>query len=523
MAPYRFGLLVVLLTLILGVFSYSPTGQAAPATGPGIGLTVTVGLDPHSCSDTPELSVAPGTVVTYCYTVTNNTGAKLTAHDLGDTVLGTILLDYGYGLDVGASLAITTTAVVNTTTTNIGTWRATSPISYTVTSFPACGTYPDITATGTPLNLLDDGVVDVALPGSFPFYDTYLTSISVSNNGVVTTPGGVLPFTNEPFPNATYRRVIAPYWDDLDEETGNVYVGSWVQVVNSEKDAQNFLPPGATEQQGPFTYFVVEWYERSHYPGPSASGATFMLAMIYPGQGFDGYMFTCYVDTDFGDPLYNSGASATTGINQNGVNAHPYSFDTPDAIFNGGGMRFDNTGIPQVFTATDSATVTVIAPEIEINPTFFEAVHNPAPQSTSQTLTIQNVGNAPLDWNLTEAIGSCGKKANIVWLTPSPTGGSLDQMESINVTVGFDSTGLPDGAYNALLCLSSNDVDENLIPISVQLAVTNPGPTPTPPASTPTVTNTPPPNATLTPTVMVTPTPTGPLNFHLYLPITRRR
>lgn len=516
MVYHRLGFFLLLLLLLGGEIAYTATGKAASVMGPGITLSTTVGTDPHSCSDTQEITVSPGTAVTYCYTVTNNTGVKLSAHNLSDSVWGTLLFDYGYALNTGESLAITSTVAVTATTSNTATWRATSPMGYTIGTFSECGIFPDITATGAPLNLADDAAVDVALPTSFPFYDTYLTAISVSNNGAISTPGMVLPPTNEIFPNESYRRVIAAYWDDLDEESGNVYVGNWIQSVHPDHLDAAFVPPGATAESGPFSYFVVEWFDRPHYPGPSISTATFMVAMLYPGQGYDGYMFTCYVDTDFGDPLYNSGISATTGLNQNGVNAHLYSFNNADAIFNGGGMRFDPSGLPQLFIAADSAMVNVVAPEIEVGTGAFEVTHNPAPQFTTETLTIQNLGNSPLNWNLTEASNSCGEPRDNSWLSATPLGGSVDGMESINIIVGFDSTGLPDGIFDGLLCLSSNDEDEPLIPITARLVIANPGATPTP-----TSTHTPSPNATMTPTV--TATATGPLDFHLYLPITRRR
>jgi len=237
------------------------------------------------------------------------------------------------------------------------------------------------------------------------------------------------------------------------------------------------------------------------------------------------------------------------------VNADLYSFNTPDAVFNGlGALRFDVTGLPQVYTAADSATVTVVAPEIEVSPSSFEVVHNPAPQSTLSTLTIQNVGAATLNWNITEAFDSCAVPTEIGWLGVSIAGGSTNPTESTLIDVGFNSAGLPNGVYTALLCISSNDTDEPLVQLPVQLSVTNPGPTATP-SKTPTVTNTPPPGATVTatntpppgatmtathtplpgatvtatntprPGATITPTrtPAVPVNNYLYLPIVRRR
>lgn len=538
MPHYRLTLHVVLLILTVALLSSSAIGIAASPKGPGLVLNTTVGTNPHTCAVTDTIDVPAGTAVTYCYTIINNTSVRMTAHALEGTAVGTIFSDYGYALNAGASLAITNTVTATSSATNDATWQASSPMEYSVTSFTACGTFPDITATGTPLNLTDDGVVDVALPAIFPFYDLYLTSMSVSNNGVVTIPGGALPFTNEPFPNANYHRVIAPFWDDLDEETGNVYVGTWFQDVHASNAHHAFVPPGADVTSGGFNYFVVEWFDRPHFTpdAPTPSGATIMLAMLYPGQGFDGYMFTCYADTDFGDPLFNFGASATAGSNQNGVNAHSFSFDAPNDIFSGGGLRFDPVvgTLPTLYSASDSATVNVIAPEIEINPTSIDEVHSSAPQTTFRNLTIESVGTAPLNWNIGEAATSCGVPTDVAWLSTSLPGGTINPGDNNVVAVGFDSTGLAEGSYDALLCLSNNDPTQSLIEIPINLTVMFNGPTATPtntplpgatftPTATRTVTNTPPPSATMPPTATATTTPSAPLDQHLYLPIVRRR
>ncbi len=85
----------------------------------------TVGLDPSVCAETSELDVAANTAVTYCFEVINNTAVTLTQHSLVDSHLGTILDDFNFSLEPGASIFVTQTAVITTTTVNTATWTAT--------------------------------------------------------------------------------------------------------------------------------------------------------------------------------------------------------------------------------------------------------------------------------------------------------------------------------------------------------------------------------------------------------------
>jgi len=57
------------------------------------------------------------------------------------------------------------------------------------------------------------------------------------------------------------------------------------------------------------------------------------------------------------------------------------------------------------------------------------------------------------------------------WLTIDQDNGSLDQSSSDNLTLTFDSSGLSAGTYNANLEISSNDPDEPIVTIPVELTV----------------------------------------------------
>lgn len=326
--------------------------------GSGIILTKTVGTDPSLCATTDDITVTIGTEVIYCYTVTNNTAVALDYHTVEDTDLGVVLNQFPYALAPGASTFITQSSLPFESTTNMATWTAENPAAYDLIT-GTC-TFPDISSTGTPLNLSDDQEVDLLLPFLYPYYNRLTDQITVSNNGVVVldAPGANVSFVNQPLPTSNLLHAIVPFWDDLDSETGNVYVGLYTYTLALEND---LLAMPTETAQGATSYYVVQWDERSHFPGPSSSTVTFAIGMIAPGQGLDGYMFFCYPDTTFDDPALDYGASATIGINSGGSIAEQFSYNTAHPELTGTfGMGFIPLGGGQAHTAVDTAHVTVL-------------------------------------------------------------------------------------------------------------------------------------------------------------------
>lgn len=87
-------------------------------------LRVTVGLVPYECSSISEISVTPGSVVTYCWQVTNNTNLTLDTHDLIDSEQGVILEGSSLLLNPGQTIFITQPLQVDANLTNQSTWTA---------------------------------------------------------------------------------------------------------------------------------------------------------------------------------------------------------------------------------------------------------------------------------------------------------------------------------------------------------------------------------------------------------------
>jgi subtilisin family serine protease len=69
------------------------------------------------------------------------------------------------------------------------------------------------------------------------------------------------------------------------------------------------------------------------------------------------------------------------------------------------------------------------------------------------------------------ATSGCAAPTDVSWLSVAPTSGSTASGESDDVTVTFDSTGLAEGSYEALLCVNSNDPNNPLVEVPVTLTV----------------------------------------------------
>jgi uncharacterized repeat protein (TIGR01451 family) len=164
-------------------------------------------------------------------------------------------------------------------------------------------------------------------------------------------------------------------------------------------------------------------------------------------------------------------APAVTWLSQT-----PVSGTTPSSGSSPVNVDFDTTGLPQgvytttlVIASTDPeenpwtvpVTLTVHAADIEAAPLSFAETLAPN-TSASQTLTISNTGDLPLDWALVETID---------WLSTNPVTGSVAVAGAVDVDVTFDSTGLTAGVYTGTLTLDSNDPDEASITIPVTLVV----------------------------------------------------
>ena len=328
----------------------APTQATAQATvtvqaaNPAISLTKTVGTVPGVCAVTDTITVATGTEVYYCYQVENTGGVTFEYHDLVDDQVGTVLDNFPYSLAPGAfGPQVIEPYTVTGPVVNTATWTAVNSLGGYLVDNTIPFSWVDISATGTPLALADDGEANIVSPFPFTFYGVTSTDLRVGNNGGIlfNRTTGDVGLTNATLPNATIGLAMLPFWDDIDSDTGDVY---W-QVLGT----------------APNRTLVVEWYNRPHY---SNTGAGTWEVILYEGTNVVDFQ---YLDTDFGNASYNQGISATVGINQDGTVALQYSYNQA-VITDNLAIRFQPTTV-ETATSTDSATVNTSDPDITVNPT----------------------------------------------------------------------------------------------------------------------------------------------------------
>lgn len=340
---------------IRAVIDARHAAEQARGASPSISLDVRVTTDttPAGCATAVNgpINVIQGTDVQYCYFVQNTGDTPLSLHDIVSEHFGPVEMGLNQVLGVGASTLVR--KVVATplgNQINVATWYAReSAPGYT--QIEGTCTFPNIATTGTAMNLGDDERIVIPLPEALSIYGARSSQLSVCNNGFVSYPSALAtcPFTNAAFPRAVPALTLAPYWDDLDSETGSVYRGEFVYTQ------------APASIRGSTAYYVIQYHQRSHFPGPGNT-ATFALGLLRSGQGIDGYVFYCYQDTDFGSATLNYGASATVGVNRDAGAAMQFSFNTANQARLGGpntGLGYLPTATGLVAQATDTAIVTV--------------------------------------------------------------------------------------------------------------------------------------------------------------------
>jgi hypothetical protein len=92
--------------------------------------------------------------------------------------------------------------------------------------------------------------------------------------------------------------------------------------------------------------------------------------------------------------------------------------------------------------------------------------------SGTAALTISNRGGSDLDYTIFEGGEDCSAPADIPWLAEAPQSGTVASGSSEDVTVTADTNGLDGGSYSALVCVTTNDPDNGLVGVAVNLTVT---------------------------------------------------
>jgi hypothetical protein len=159
------------------------------------------------------------------------------------------------------------------------------------TECPAIG-FIDISTTGTPTGLTDDGQIGVVLTFPFLYQGNLINDISIGNNGDIKL-GTLTGFTGFGGNMTTLLDGLYPWLDDLDSETGNVYY--------------------ETIGTAPNRVFVVEWFERCNFSGSiGAPNVTFEVQI----EEATNEIYFVYDDVVFGgaNALDDYGTNADIGV-----------------------------------------------------------------------------------------------------------------------------------------------------------------------------------------------------------------
>jgi uncharacterized repeat protein (TIGR01451 family) len=154
----------------------------------------------------------------------------------------------------------------------------------------------------------------VPIPFGFNFYGTYYTQAGVQIDGSLYFPTfdevGIYPGpNNQPIPhdNQYLNRFIALLWDDLYKWPGGIYY----QMLGT----------------APNRRVVIEYSRFSRLESATRPGEFGDFEIIlHEGSGAIALQ---YKDVDFGNPLYDFGASATVGIQNSAAQGVQYSYNTP--------------------------------------------------------------------------------------------------------------------------------------------------------------------------------------------------
>lgn len=222
----------------------------------------------------------------------------------GDGVAGDgLYANYWTPVNIG-SLNVTVTATHSNFTT--ATQTRNGKIKSRVTYLHEAAPFQWINATvGTAYALSDESSVTIPIGFDFDFYGMIQNSITISSNGYLTFGGTTAPLNSSLPDVAEPNALISPFWDDLDPGVaGSVFT----------------LLDGVA----PNRRLTVAWVGIPHAGGTNP--VTFE-ATLHEGSGD---IIFQYQDTDFSNPAYDSGASATVGVeDMDGVGGTLFSFNQP--------------------------------------------------------------------------------------------------------------------------------------------------------------------------------------------------
>jgi len=176
------------------------------------------------------------------------------------------------------------------------------------------GTWIDISTTGTPLGLADDGEIDIATTIGNTLFPAGVARVG-SNGGVrFGGTGQELGFTNGAIPNGAVfsltSQTLLPFWDDINTSGGTAGEIYWRETAGK---------------------LIVQWHDVAFFASAGQGTARFQLQVNGSGNPPAQFLYQ-----DIGQARPNNGGSATIGV-QGGTATQTFqwSLDTPGAVVDG--------------------------------------------------------------------------------------------------------------------------------------------------------------------------------------------
>ena len=358
---------------------------------PEITLEKTVGTVSGACAATDAITVDVGTPVTYCYTVTNTGNVTLTTHTLVDDQLGVLLENEPLELEPGESAIVTVDDVVlDSTTTNTATWTATDDV---VTTSCSAGGITISGASGSP-------------------YPSTLTIAGAPTSADLVTLS--LAGVSHTFTSDIDALLVGPAGDNLvvmsDVSGGQDNQGIDLFLTDAAASALPGTGPLASGDFRPADYVA----KADDFPAPAPA----------PPYGTPEPAGSDTFSSQFGGSDPNGTWSLYV------TDAFPTA---DDGSIDGWCLTATQNGANSA-SDTDSATVTVLIPDISVDPTSLSSTQLPGVQ-TVLPLDIDNGGDGTLDWDIVEAapLNAEGR--------PRPLGGPVFYAD--RAVFDADAPGLP--------------------------------------------------------------------------------
>lgn len=198
----------------------------------------------------------------------------------------------------------------------------------------------DINATGVSVGTLgDDTEHNITIP-TFTFNGTPYTTARIGNNGLIVfgSTSGDVTFSNATLPstaNTAGNTFLAPFWDDLDIQTG-----------------------ATCKTQTVGNLHIIQFTTMAHDAFTTGS-ITFQVQLNLT----TGVINFVYQDVIFGSSTYDSGASATIGVQYDSTSALQYSSNTASLI-NGQSLTFTPAAYSYAWSGPNGFTSALPNPSI---------------------------------------------------------------------------------------------------------------------------------------------------------------